>query len=137
MMLDTFHNAEFSNNRFGKPNSALLLNHGYVKVPPGEYFDPATGEFTVMLWIKPFSNKDFLSILDFGSGIRIDNILIEFWGETKKLKLYVAKNSDLNRIFGNSVIDLNTWTHIAFTFSGDTYSFYINGVLDKSASGIY
>ena len=136
MMLDTFHNAEFSNNRFGKPNSALLLNHGYVKVPPGEYFDPATSEFTVILWIKPF--KEYLAIFDFGSGMRVDNILIQLHAQTKNLKCYTAIDSNnVASIEGNSVINLNEWTHIGFTFSGDTYNFFINGLLDKSASGIY
>ena len=88
MMLDTFHNAEFSKDRFGNPKSALYLNHGFVKVPSGEYFDPTTGGFTIMLWIKPLSHKDWLSILDFGSS-SFPFLLSRRWIETDRQPLQI------------------------------------------------
>ena len=107
MMLNTFHNAEFSNDRFGNPKSALLLNHGHVKVPPGIYFDPATGGFTIMLWIKVLSHKDWLSILDFANGVYVDNILVEFLADTKKLICSIQKDFSGVEIRSNSAINLN------------------------------
>ena len=137
MMLNTFHNAEFSNNRFGNPNSALSLKYGHVKIPSGEYFDSATGGFTIMLWIKPLLVKDWMSILDFGTGSYADNIMIQFY-TYNRLRYYIAQNKQsTDKIVGNSAINSNTWTHIAFSFSGSTYSQYINGVLDKSDTGTY
>ena len=136
MMLDTFHNAEFSNDRFGKPNSALLLNHGHVKVPPGEYFDPATGGFTIMLWIKPLSSPHLSPFFDFGSGRFVDNVIYQMQTTTQKLRTYISNAHQTTT--SKSAINLNEWTHIAFTVSGGAkQTQYINGILDHSESGIF
>ena len=42
-------NAEFVEDRFGKPNSAVYLNSGYAKLPPGVYIE---GDFTLSVWVK-------------------------------------------------------------------------------------
>ena len=43
-------NYDFVADRFGNNNSAIQFNQGYLRVPPGVYFEHA--EFTVIAWIK-------------------------------------------------------------------------------------
>ena len=45
-------NVTLIQDRFGKSNSALKLNNGYLKIPSGIYF---SGDFTITAWVK--SNK--------------------------------------------------------------------------------
>lgn len=42
-------NAQFTQDRFGKENSALSLNLGYCQLPPGVYIN---GSFTITAWVK-------------------------------------------------------------------------------------
>jgi hypothetical protein len=132
-------NAAFSADRFGNANSALYFNHGYATAPPGVYFDPDTGGFTVMAWFKPLTINSCQRIFDFGNGPNSDNIFIANWGTNPTLysDIYPGR---LNSLSVSSVA-LNDWVHITFT-SRDNYTqaaskLYFNGILDSTATGIY
>jgi len=78
-------NGALDTDRFGKVSSALFLNNGYATAPPGIYFDPATGGFTVMSWIKIASTGPSLRIIDFGNGAESDNIMFGLLADSSKM----------------------------------------------------
>jgi len=55
-------------DRLGNPQSALLFNGGHAILPPGVYFDPATGGFTIMLWIRLLSFNNIQQVINVGKG---------------------------------------------------------------------
>jgi hypothetical protein len=58
---------EQTNDRFGRPYSALDLNTGYCSLPSGKYFP--TGEFTISFWIKPRTPATYRPIIEIGNGV--------------------------------------------------------------------
>jgi hypothetical protein len=92
---------------------------------------PATGEFTVMTWLKldatstsewPFYN----TIACWGSE----------WGPYAWIfrvqggKLCTNSSSELLR--GNTTIPIDTWTHVALSQNNKSFKLYVNGQLDGS-----
>ena len=61
-------NCQLTVDRFGTPNSALAITSGYASVPSGIYFDPSTGGFTLMVWVKLLAILNAQKITDFGNG---------------------------------------------------------------------
>ncbi|RNA31195.1 hypothetical protein BpHYR1_001075 [Brachionus plicatilis] len=47
-------NAEFTEDRFGNPNSSIILNHGYMIIPSGNYF----GNTNNKLFFKIFGEEN-------------------------------------------------------------------------------
>ncbi len=128
-------NGYFTNDRNGNPNSALLLSHGFASIPPGVYFDPATGGFTFMAWIQVFSYNNWQRIFDFGNGQNNDNILIAFPSTGDNIRLDTYNKAGRNSAQATDSISLNTWYHIAVSVSSGVSSFYINAVQRGGTSG--
>ncbi len=55
-------NGKLTNDRNGNPNSAICFSNGFASVPPGVYFDQATGGFTFMAWIQVLSYNNWQRI---------------------------------------------------------------------------
>jgi len=132
-------NAALSADRFDNANSALYFNHGYATAPPGVYFDPDTGGFTVMVWFKPVTINSCQRIFDFGNGPDNNNIFVANSGTNPTLYSNIFPGG-INSLSVSSVV-INVWVHITFT-SRDSNTqaaskFYFNGILDSTAPGIY
>ena len=128
-------NCEWTTDRFNNTNSALYFKKGYAQAPPGVYFDPANGGFTVMTWIKLISINKYQRIIDFGNGGPSDNCLIYLTNTTTNLGFDLYNNTiKVVRSF-NGNLTLSIWTHLAVSVTGSSGSFYIDGVLDRSATG--
>ena len=132
-------NAALSADRFGNANSALYFNHGYATAPPGVYFDPDTGGFTVMVWFKPVTINSFQRIFDFGNGPDNNNIFVANVGTNPTLYSNIFPGG-INSLSVSSVV-INVWVHITFTSrdsnTQEASKFYFNGILDSTATGIY
>jgi hypothetical protein len=127
-------NSTLTEDRLGTPRSALVIASGYGTVPAGVYFDPATGGFTIMLWIKMliFNSP---SIIDFGNGAGNDNIRLAFYGATGQPRFSTYKNmSGVAKNFSRA-INLNEWSHVAVSVVGSKYFNYLNGVLVSQGTG--
>ncbi len=128
-------NSTLTEDRFGTPKSALVIASGYATVPAGVYFDPATGGFTIILWIKMLYFTNGPNIIDFGNGSGNDNIRLAFNGATGQPRLSIYKN--VTGVAKNfiSAIKLNEWSHVAVSVVGSKYFNYINGYLDSQGTG--
>ncbi len=127
-------NSSLTEDRFGTLTSALVIASGFGSVPAGVYFDPATGGFTVMLWIKMLYFTNGPNIIDFGNGAGNDNIRLAILA-TGQPRLSVYKN--MTGVFKNflGAIKLNEWSHVAVSVVGSKYFNYINGSLDSQGTG--
>ena len=122
-------NGQLTTDRFGNPESALLLSEGYASVPSGIYFDPTTGGFTFMAWIKIIKFTRYARIFEFGNVPNADNVLIYFDHDEKKIYLQTYIGATLSKtLFSTNVFNENEWYHVAVSVSGGTATLYQNGV---------
>ncbi len=128
-------NATFTQDRFGRANSAISFSNGYAQVPSGVYF---TREFTIMAWIKPREATYWPRILDFGVGMRKDNILLTYSSYSRLIpQLAIVVNSDVDLSMGfNTSIKLNEWVHIAVSKSSTEFRAYLNGTLVNNSPSV-
>ncbi len=132
-------NSALSVDRFGAANSALAITSGYATVPRGVYFDPSTGGFTIMLWLKMFDFPSSIytsKIIDFSTGLNIDSITVTSL-PTGRLRLGAYKGTTGNSIDSVGVIQLSQWAHIAASVNGSNGYIYINGILDRQGTGMF
>jgi len=115
-------NARLTNDRLGSANSALSLENGHYKVPPGVYFSGK--QFTIMVWVKVRSFNLWSRILDFGNG-RQNNVFfaltIDHTGNSAFAVLPGEVHSSLK-------LELNKWVHITAALNIPHAGIYINGV---------
>ena len=108
-------NAGLTEDRFGRPLSALNLNGGSYQLPSVNYFP--TGRFTITVWIKLRQYGIWPSILTFWNGFKIDSIFLGFYSNSSNPEIAMYNN---NTMIIDSVstlaIQLNVWTHLAVTF---------------------
>ena len=137
-------NYKYVKDRFLTDNSAVYITSGYLKAPENVYF---SGDFSITAWIKlvsaslelesssSSSSSSLLSwsftLLDFGSSSNsIYNNDVIFQAENGILSATIYQNlSSSSKVkSANSVINLDVWYHIAFTFGGSNAYLYVNGV---------
>ncbi len=128
-------NAQLTTDRLGNMNSALLLNKGYASVPPGVYFDPSTGGFTVMVWLKILSNSQISCqrIFDFGNGQNVDSVVWCF--DLNTFPSFYTKFKTSSGKSSINPIDLNKWYHFAVSITSNNLVWYINGIKKQEATG--
>ena len=128
-------NGQLTTDRFGNADSALKLSKGYASVPPAVYFDPATGGFTFMSWVKIISVNSYQRIFDFGLGPNADNIMITCDGQSLNLRFDTYLSGAIMGVFYFPQIELNKWYHIAVSVSGSTATLFLDGVKQGEKSG--
>ena len=115
---------------FGTTASDYLLVPDYM---PG--FNFGSNNFTIECWIYPTSNN---------VGI------INNWSTGGEYQFYIDTLGKLNFVYSNTPgtsstntlgiatsVTLSTWSHVAVVRTGNTLSFYINGVLGGGAGGAF
>lgn len=136
----TFHDATQEENSGTCTNCPLITTgfHGqgilfdglndYVLLPA--LINPAGDSFTFALWVKPDSVSPSQRILiqqQNGSGLG-------------RSLFYLGNNNRLTSLLGGiasqatTPLAANSWYHVALTFDGTTIRFYLDGILDGSAT---
>ncbi len=124
---------EKTTDRFDKANSALLFNGGYAFLPPGVYFNPATGGFTVMFWLRLLSfNNTSQGVIAFGNGNK-DTINIRFEKKENMIILETCFDFTCIWIKLGTLLDtlVNKWNHYTSVYKVDSgeVGMYLNGRL--------
>lgn len=121
-------------NRYNtSSDSAFHFNpDGWLHVEPSVYFDPLTGGFTVMAWIKTESLQTY-SLLDCGLGLNNENIIIELGSNI----IVTIVNGNITQLSYTGVGHLpqpNSWYHVSVSLNivAVTMSIFGNGVFYKS-----
>ena len=121
------NNATFSRDRFGNINSSLSFNHGYIQAPDGVYFE---NEFTFLAWVKLRSYRNWQRLFDFGNKNRTNNILVSL-SELSHMVFFRIRDHGSTQI-NTTILQLDKWYHLAFTFKNGKMITYINSLLYKS-----
>jgi len=110
-------------------NSYCLQFNGYsnyVIVPNSSSLNITNQKLTIEAWVKISAYKDWASVVTKG----LDNPDYALRQHGGKINF---SSQDYSGYDGNTVIPLNTWTHIAVTYDGTNIIFYLNGIYDGGA----
>ena len=138
----TVINATLTNDRFGKSNSAYYFNgtSSFIDVT-AKFFDNGWENATISVWFNTATNQSVV----YGGGQTIVNTncfngFALGYSYLANKRIYVYKNSNQtvswdilkNDVFNFTSVNLNTWYFLTIVKSGLTYTYYINGQLDKT-----
>lgn len=106
----------------------------YLTISTGTALNLNTGDFTIEGWIYPISTSNYFTLFSNGDYPSTSQIIFLVDG-TNTLNLYMSNGSGWSVSLASSIpINLNTWTHIAATASGTTYTVWVNGVSGGSST---
>ena len=121
----------------GDVGQAFQLNgiNQYVQVPDNPGWNFGTNGFTIELWAK-FSSVNATQVLvahDTGN-FKVNKW--NFWLNNGVLQMEMYDTNFGETFVGSGAFNpvLNEWYHLAVTRSGALFSFYVDGVLNSSAS---
>ena len=92
-------NCRLIEDRFGNYESALLIEKGLATLPSSIYFDPTTGGFTIMLWVKALSINPYARIFEFFTTDETHIIRIYFQASTLEPLFQIYQPSYNNVIY--------------------------------------
>jgi hypothetical protein len=122
-------NTQLAPDRFNNPQSALYLNTGYCKVPPGVYFNG--GSFTISAWVHQVQASACSRLLDFANDACSDFTgvgLSCYNGQCPAFSIWRGTSSP-GDLIATCSIPLTVWAHLAVAYDGTNAYFYINGTL--------
>jgi hypothetical protein len=126
--------ASWVSGRFG---SGLWFSFGVVHqvvVNDSDSLDMSSN-FTVELWFNQPVAGPYEWLLNKGDGQNQQYTNYELYLSTPPyLYASIGNNTVYQSIGSTSIIQANTWYHVAFTADGTTLKLYINGVLENSTS---
>jgi len=107
----------------------------YVDISTSELID-FRGGFSVTGLMKWDKFNSWSRMIDLGNGAGSDNILLANNGTSSAVSFSIRKGATETIITSSKVLNPNQWYYIAATVSATgTVSLYVDGVLDKSATG--
>lgn len=124
-------------NTSGKYGKALSFNgtSNYVSINDSNTLDLTNG-MTLEAWINPTTLSGWRTVmLKEQPGNLIYALYANTDGNVPSGELFIGTNSDVR---APGQIPLNTWSHVAVTYDGSVFKFYLNGseVASKNLTGI-
>ena len=118
-------NVSLTEDRFGNPNSALLLRNGHLSIP----MVYLAGDFTITAWVKLKEARHFARIIEFGNGPYSDNIELSFTEKTNYIHLKTwFKTNSKGFLNTGTPLKLNHWTHISAVLNGGEAKLWFNAI---------
>ena len=112
----------------GRVGNAVKLNGSseYVSLPTG--IVSGLNDFTIATWVNPAATSTWSRVFDFGSSTTNYMFLAVSAGNGPRFAITTTGNGAEQQLNRPGQLPLNTWTHLAVTLSGNTSTFYVNGV---------
>jgi len=98
----------------------------YLNAPANTAFNLGTGDFTVEAWIFPTSTSGTRPIIEIRTAA-VNSTGFAFLSQSGAQTLNVYTNNGFVGASTNTY-NLNQWNHVALTRSGNTWTYWINGV---------
>lgn len=125
-------------DRMGNANSAYSFNgsNGYIQVSDALSLK-ATNQLTIALWANQSAVNTTTGsrIVDKITATTGDGYLLDNYGNpySGRQMRFVTQNSTIaSQAYAKSPFPINSWVHLAVTYSSGLVSYYINGILDTS-----
>ena len=151
----TVSKATLTTDRFGTANSAYQFNGNDSRIDvTNAFFDISWNSYTISCWTNSDNfenpNNPNNSQVVFNTSPH-NGIALPMYGATnpfttdynKKYVLFVGSQPDVRdwdvvaaNNFSNTSHTINTWNHFVLVKNGNSYLLYINGVLDKTFTGV-
>ena len=110
-------------------SSYIYINNGHLFASPAVYF---SSDFTVTFWFKIISfTGSWSRIVDFGNGPASDNMVMAYSSGTAGQAGFQIYNGGYggNVLLGNSLYAIGPWYYVAYTLTGSTAKYYLNGTM--------
>lgn len=130
--LSTQHKAQYP--------SAAYFDDGLLVLPSGATFEPAGSDLTIEFWYYTDSAARqwfFAASSDFWMGLDLNGVgagMLGMWASSNGTSWDLLGADTGGNGRGITAMTLGKWNHIAMCRSGNVWSTYINGVLDKTVT---
>jgi hypothetical protein len=135
--LETVGDAQVSTSvkKFGTGSMAFDGTGDYLSIPHQDILNFGSSNFTIECWVYPVSNSAAQCIY-YKSESNTTGILLMLNNVSAgKVNFYSGNGSSWYvQIDSSSTISLNTWTHLAATRNGSTWTIWINGTSSGTAT---
>ncbi len=120
----------------GLGQAANISNQNFVMYP---FSKDLTSAATIEFWIKPESYDMGLVCINWGTTTSAPSAGYVFHSSINpegKIRISSWNGQGGGLLVGNTVLPLNTWTHVAISW-GTTTKIYINGKIDGQMTGVF
>jgi hypothetical protein len=117
-------------------NYALDFTTSFVNVPDNDLLD-LTATWTLEAWVYPRAagNGSDQDIISKWAGNPGASYILQI-DATGVIRLVTSDGTTNSIILGVTALTNNTWQHVAATFDGGTVNLYLNGVVDRTVTGV-
>jgi hypothetical protein len=95
-----------------------------------------TGDWTIDCWVR-FKDLTgtYCGIAENYTGGTSGSWIVATFSSTKKVGFYAQGSGGISWVYGNTVLAVDTWYHVAIVHSSQNLKIYLNGVNDSSTAG--
>jgi len=131
-VLETVSNAQLSTavKKYGNASMYFDGTGDYLYGSPNQTFNLSVGDFTVELWVYFTGSNNSRGIWAVGNASR-SGVCLNI-SATGRIQSVYGDGVNCTYTDGTTVVQLNTWNHIALSRAGSTNRMYLNGVLENT-----
>lgn len=130
-----------SNDAYKGQSCAMFTAGSYLSVPTSTDFNLSSGDFTIEMWVNTKATNQFCCLVNrltsgagtFGAG----SWSMHINSATGNGLLYLAVadySTNVAFLVGTIPVNDGRWHHVAWTRSGSTHTFWVDGVQDTSTT---
>lgn len=130
------HNKGVTFNQKGiEGNAGFFNSKSYIEIPHHHLLD-LEDNFTISFWIKQksFNGSGSRRYIDKTTAGKADGYMVDDYGQVIR---FIAGTTNGSMAFAKTSLTLNTWHHIAITYSAGQTIFYLDGNFDGESNDLF